>query len=108
MACTRLVLLVTMHLALCSLSLVRKPMMLGIMALMDQKDSCDMVPMFQTAETVESPQLQSIQVVDISFVAQRQFLMVQTIQQIIVTFHCRSYLVVDVPVMRAVQSLRGA
>ena len=39
--------------------------------------------MVQTAETVDSPQLQSIQVVDISFVAQRQFPMVQTIQQTI-------------------------
>ena len=28
-------------------SLVRRPMMLGIMAAVDQKDSCDMVPMFR-------------------------------------------------------------
>ena len=43
---------------------VAKPKMLCILASMDQI-------MVQTAETVESPQLQSIQVVDISFVAQR-------------------------------------
>ena len=36
--------------------------------------------MVQAAETVESPQLQYIQVVDISFFAQRQFPMVQTSQ----------------------------
>ena len=52
---------------------VAKPKMLCILARMDQI-------MVQTAETVESPQLQSIQVVDISFVAQRQFPLVQTIQ----------------------------
>ena len=52
-------------------SLVGRPMMLDIMAVVDQNDSCDMVPMFRLP-TVESPQLQSIQVVDISFVAQRQ------------------------------------
>ena len=52
---------------------VSKPKMLCILAGMDPF-------MVQTAETVESPQLQSIQVVDISFVAQRQFPMVQTSQ----------------------------
>ena len=57
---------------------VAKPRMLCILASMDQKDCYDMVPMVQTAETVESPQLQSFQVVDTSFVAQRQFLVVQT------------------------------
>ena len=50
-----------------------KPKMLCILAGMDQI-------MVQTAETVESPQLQSIQVVDISFFAKRQFSMVQTSQ----------------------------
>ena len=52
---------------------VSKPKMLCILAGMDQF-------MVQTAETVESPQLQSMQVVDISFVAQMQFTMVQTSQ----------------------------
>ena len=42
-------------------------------------DGMDQV-MVQTGETVESPQLQSIQVVDISFIAKRQFSMVQTSQ----------------------------
>ena len=63
---------------------VAKPRMLCILAGMDQMDSYDMVPMVQTSETVESPQLQSIHVVDISFVAQRQFRMVQTVRR---TFH---------------------
>ena len=39
MACVRLVLLVFMHFALCSL--VHRPLMSDIMAVMDQKDSCD-------------------------------------------------------------------
>ena len=41
------------------------------------------MPVVQTAETVDSPQLQSIQVVDTSFAAQRQSLMVQTVRQTI-------------------------
>ena len=53
---------------------VAKPKMLRILAGMDQF-------MVQAAETVVVPQLQSIQVVDIPFVPQRQFPMVQTIQQ---------------------------
>ena len=61
--------------------------------------------MVHTAETVDSPQLQSVLVVDISFVAQRQFPMVLTFQ-LIIEIPLRTYLVVDVPVMRAVQSLR--
>ena len=52
------------------------------------------VPGLMVLKTVVVPQLQFIAGVDISFVAQRQ------------RFHCRSYLMVDVPVMRAVQSLR--
>ena len=55
---------------------VAKPKMLCILAGMDQI-------MVQTAETVDSPQLQSIQVLDISFVAQRQFPMVQTVRRTI-------------------------
>ena len=39
-ACSRLVLLVTMHLALCSLPLVGRPRILGIMTVLDQKNSC--------------------------------------------------------------------
>ena len=100
-------------------SVVVRPTMLGIMAVMNQKDSTTLVVnygsgtcrvaftgydalcvmfhsgvakpksilagmdqiMVQTAETVVVPQLQSIQVVDIPFVPQRQFPMVQTIQQ---------------------------
>ena len=47
------------------------------------------------------PQVQFIiTVVDIFFVTQRQFSFVQTIQLTIERFHCRSYLVVDVPVCR--------
>ena len=53
---------------------VAKPKMLSILAGMDQI-------MVQTAETVVVPQLQSIQVVDIPLVPQRQFPMVQTVQQ---------------------------
>ena len=56
----RLVLLVTVHLALCSF-----------------------VVYVAVHKTAEIPQLQSVQVVDTSFVAQRQILMVQTIQLII-------------------------
>ena len=41
-----LVLLVTLHLALCSF-LVGRPRMLDFMAVLDQKDSCNMVPMFR-------------------------------------------------------------
>ena len=66
---TMLVLLVTMHLALCSL--VCRPVMLDIMAVMDQKDSHVMV--------------------------QRQSLMVQTVRQTI-DFLQLLYKVVDVPV----------
>ena len=51
----------------------------------------------QTVQTVESPQLQSIQVVDISFAAQRQSLMVQTVCQTIDILQLL-YKVVDVPV----------
>ena len=40
----RLVLLVAMHLALCSLPWFDKPMMLGIMAVMDKKDSMRFFP----------------------------------------------------------------
>ena len=58
MSFTTLVLLVTMHLALCSL--VCRLMMLDIMAVMDKKDSHVMVPMVRLQSTVESPQLQSI------------------------------------------------
>ena len=61
-----------------------------------------MVPHVQTAETVESPQLQSFQVVDISFAAQRQSLMVQTVRQTI-DFLQLLYKVVDVPVVQVVQ-----
>ena len=39
------------------------------------------MPMVQTADTAESPQLQSFQVVDISFAAQRKSLMVQTVRR---------------------------
>ena len=78
-AFTRLVLLVTVHLALCSL--IGRPMMFNITAAMDPKDSCDMVPTFRLQKTAESPQLQSVQVVDISFVPKWQIPMVQAIQQ---------------------------
>ena len=67
-------------------------MMFDIMAVMDQKDSCDI-------ETVESPQLQSFQVVDISFAAQRQSLMVQTVRRTI-DIPQLLYMVIDVPVVR--------
>ena len=40
------------------------------------KDSCDMVPMFRLQKTAESPQLQSVQVVDIFFVLRRLIPMV--------------------------------
>ena len=90
-ACVRLVLLVIMHFALCS-SLVDRPMMFDIMAAMDQKDSCDI-------ETVESPQLQSFQVVDISFAAQRQSLMVQTVRRT-TDIPQLLYTVIDVPVVQ--------
>ena len=74
MACVRLVLLVIMHVALCS-SLVDRPMMFDIMAVMDQKDSCD-----------------------ISFAAQRQSLMVQTVRR---TIGIPQLLyIIDVPVVR--------
>ena len=94
--CTMLVLLVTMHLSLCSL--VCRSMMLDIMAVMDQKDSQDMVPMVRLQKTVESPQLQSFQVVDISFAAQRQSLMVQTVC-LTIDIHQLLYKVVDIPVV---------
>ena len=58
---------------------VVKPMMLGILAGMDRKDSSDRCPCSRLLN-LESPQLQSIQVVDISSVAQRQSLMVQTVR----------------------------
>ena len=64
----------------------------------------DMVPMVQTAETVESPQLQAIQVVDISFVAQWQFLMVHTVRRTI-DIHQLLNTVADVPVVRSYRSL---
>ena len=57
-----------------------RPMMFNVTAAMDSKDSCDVVPMFRLQKTAESPQLQSVQVVDISFVPQRQIPMVQAIQ----------------------------
>ena len=66
--------------------------MLGLMAVMDQKDSCDI-------ETVESPQLQSFQVVDTSFAAQRQSLMVQTVRRTI-EIPQLLYMVIDVLVVR--------
>ena len=71
--------------------------MLCILAGMDQKDCYDMVHIVQTANTAESPQLQSFQVVDISFAAQRQSLMIQTVRQTI-GFLQLLYKVVDVPV----------
>ena len=55
--------------------------MLCILARMDQKDCFDVVPMVQTADTVDPPQLQSFLVVDILFVPRRQIPMVQAIQQ---------------------------
>ena len=83
---------------------VAKPRMLCILASMDQIDSYDTVPMFQTPETVESPQLQSIQVVDISFVAQRQFLMVQTVRRTTDILQLLNT-AADVPVVRSYRSL---
>ena len=62
-------------------SLVRWPMFFNITAAMDPMDSCDIVPMFRLQITAESPQLQSVQVVDILFVPQRQIPMVQAIRQ---------------------------
>ena len=72
--------------------------MLDIMAVMDQKDSQAMVPMVRLQKTVESPQLQSFQVVDISFAAQRQSLMVQTVC-LTIDVHQLLYKVVDIPVV---------
>ena len=89
--------LVTLHLALFSLLASPSP---GCSAGMDQKDRYDTVPMVQTAETVDSPQLQSFQVVDTSFMAQRQFLMVQTVRRTI-DIEQLLYTVIDVPVVRS-------
>ena len=82
---------------------VAKPKMRCILAGMDQIDSYVMVPMVQTAETVESPQLQSIQDVDISFVAQRQFSMVRTSQ--LTTPVAVRFQVVDAPVVQVVLAI---
>ena len=95
-ACSRLVLLVTLHFALCFFP--------GWQA-HDARHHGRFGPEgqlrhgahVQTAQTVESPQLQSIQVVDISFAVQRQSLMVQTVRQIIDILQLL-YKVVDVPV----------
>ena len=63
---------------------------------------------FTLQKIVDSPQLQSVLVVDISFVAQRQSLMVQTVRQTI-NFLQLLYKVVDVPVCRSCRfSCRGA
>ena len=57
--CTMLVMPVAMHLALCSFSLVLRPMMLGIMAGMVQMDSYSVMCKAGIAgATVEFPQLQ--------------------------------------------------
>ena len=61
-----------------------------------------MMPMVQTAETVESPQLQSIQVVDTSFVAKKQLLMVQTVRRTM-DIPQLLYTVADVPVVQVLQ-----
>ena len=81
--------------------LVRRSMMRGIMAGIDQNDSCDMVPTFRLL-TVDSPQLQFIQVVDISFVAQRQSLMVQTVRRTTDAPQLL-YTVIDVPAVQVEQ-----
>ena len=87
-ACARLVLLV-FYTSRCVPPVVVRPLMLRIMAGLNQRDSnvakfwrtfllCTTTGAHvQTAQTVESPQLQSIQVVDISFAVKRQSLMVQ-------------------------------
>ena len=67
---------------------VAKPRMLCILADMDQKYCSLLVPMVQTAETVESPQLQSFQVVDTLFLWRRGSF---------------SYTVIDVPVVHVEQ-----
>ena len=61
-----------------------------------------MVPMVQTADTVDSAQLQSFQVVDTSFVAQRQFLMVQTVR-LTIDIAQLLYTVIDVPIVQVEQ-----
>ena len=87
---------------------VAKPRMLCILAGMDQKDCFDMVPMVQTADTVESPQLallcrsQLYQVICTPFVAQRQFLMVQTVR-LTIDIAQLLYTVIDVPVVQVEQ-----
>ena len=63
-ACTRLIMPVAMHLALCSVSLVLRPMVLGIMAGMVQKDSCSGM-----CKAGISPQLQFLAGRRIPFVA---------------------------------------
>ena len=60
-----LVLLVTMHLALCSL--VGRPMMLDITAVYGPQGQLRHGAHVRLQKTAESPQLQSVQVVDISF-----------------------------------------
>ena len=78
-ACARLVFLVILHLALYFFPSCRQVPMLGIPAGMDQID-CSVVRFWRTwclgfrlQKTVDFPQLQSIKVVDISFVVQRLF-----------------------------------
>ena len=80
-ACAGLVLLVTMHLALCSL--LASPGCSASWPVCTRRTVTTWCPWSKMLKTVESPQLQSIQVADISFVAQRQFLMVQTVRRTI-------------------------
>ena len=110
-ACARLVLLV-FYTSRCVPPVVVRPLMLRIMVGLNQRDSnvakfwrtfllCTTTGAHvQTAQTVESPQLQSIQVVDISFEVQRQSLTVQTFRQTI-DFLQLLYKVVDVSVSRS-------
>ena len=103
---TMLVLLVTMHLALCSL--VCRPMMLDIMAVMDQKDSHVLVPWSDCRKLWSLRSCSLSLVVDISFAVQRQSFMVQTVRQTI-DFLQLLYKVVDVPVCRSCRfPCRGA
>ena len=65
-----------------------------------------MVPMVRLQKTVESPQLQSFQVVCFSFAAQRQCLMVQTLCQTIDIPQLLNT-VADVPVVRSYRFSRA-
>ena len=74
----------------------------GFQALM----CCIMAVYVAVHKTADIPQLQFITVVDTPFVAQKQILMVQTIQPFLEIAVAVRFLTVDVPVVLVVQVLR--